>query len=34
MDSFDFIQIEDYAIFEGYIDDALMAEIMEEGTIE
>lgn len=34
MNSFDFIQVEDYAIFDNYIDDNLIAEIMEEEAIE
>jgi hypothetical protein len=30
MNSFDFICVEDYEIFEGHIDDELLAEIMSE----
>ena len=30
MDSFDFICVEDYAVFEGHIDDELLEEIMSE----
>ena len=30
MDKFDLINVEDMEIFENYIDDALLAEIMEE----
>lgn len=32
MDSFDFIQVEDYAIIEGYIDESFIAEIREESN--
>lgn len=30
MDKFDLINVEDMEIFENYIDDALLAEIMAE----